>query len=143
MAKKRVTVYMREDDFEWLSQYPIAESASGSATLLTEWAVKLARLGALTAFGKLNEEEKMLVTEYASSLSVTPDYSPQVLSSSIEVWAYSSVHSQDKDTISALAEKCKNMTPAEVMGLLSWAKGYWIIERVDRDIEKYLNSMRI
>lgn len=133
MAKKRVSVYMREEDLKWLEQYPAAESVSGSAVLLMEWTMKQIQRGAVTALEKLDDKEKRALTKYAKSAPMVADQSPYMLSTGLLDW-FRFDQMLDKlpgmglgwenSQISKLIEKISDMTPAEVMGLLCWARGY-------------------
>lgn len=128
MAKKRVTVYMQDEDIEWLANYPVAGTIGGSAVFLMEWAVKMVRGGMTTVLKKLDKKEKRAIIDCVAHLRVTHDYTPMMLEAALSDWfnnyaGMAFIGWSGGDEMSKLREKCRDMTPAEVIGLLSWAKG--------------------
>lgn len=131
MAKKRTTIYMREEDLVWLEQCPVADSVSGSAVLIMEWAMKQVQRGSKTALEKLDKDERLMIIHYASFMTLTADFSPAVLVISLGDWFRYDAGAGywvDKYKINVFMKKCEELSPAEMIGLLAWARGYWAQE---------------
>lgn len=132
MAKKRVTVYMREEDIDWLENYPVAESTSGSAVLVMEWAMQQIQRGAITALEKLDEGDRKIIIDYALAHRTYFDTSPAMLVVGLADWyryptpmlRVSGVPHFDRYKFNTLLKKCEELSPAETIGLLAWACGY-------------------
>lgn len=137
MAKKQVKIYISDENIAWINSCPAARTTSGSVTLLTEWAIKQIQHGAVTAIEKLDEAEQKTIIAFAKTHEITSDVSPATLVIALGKWFRFSaqrpfvVRHLDKYKFNALMTKCGEMSPAEVIGLLLWARGSWNTEEAE------------
>ena len=130
MAKKGVGIYMRAEDLAWMDRYPVVDTMSGRVNFFAEWATRQAQRGMVTALGKLDKDERLVIIHYVASLIITPDFSPAMLAMGIaDSMRYDGAgYWLEGERRSALVAKCGELSPAEVIGLLAWARGYWAQE---------------
>lgn len=128
MAKKAIKVYLSEEDAAYANTYPIRDTVGGTASFYVDWAFKQVRRGRNSSLKQLSDEEKRAIRACAKFLPITPDYTPMMFAAAINDWFADDPRAAEfcwgsDDEILILIHKCRDMTPAEVIGLLSWAKG--------------------
>lgn len=127
MAKKAIKIYLSEEDASWANEYPVHDTVGGTASFYVDWAFKQVRRGQVSALQKLSIDEKntVIIITYLNLRKIAPDFSPAMLAATVEDW-----FNYDKgatwgcsdETIAHIVKICRDMTPSEVIGLLSWAK---------------------
>lgn len=140
MAKQHVTIYLSDLSGKWLEAFPPAGTKSGSAAFVAEWGVSQLRRGAVTAFQALAPEEREAVIRSASGSGLDVRIA-NIADRTRERLAIDGGQTPEwpEEKTRALAEKLKSFSPAQTMGLLCWARGYYAKEGAS--LSEYANDL--
>lgn len=143
MTKKRVSVYMKQEDIDWLAKFPIAESPSGSAVFVMEWIMQEIRKGAVAAFTRLDRDERFMFAGSMNGAEFAPGtFSPRSLARRMGDWMkldQGRIYDWEEEKINILTAKIADLSPTEALGLFAWSKGWW--EQGAENLEKYVDDL--
>ena len=134
--KKQLSIYLSQENNRWIENNPAGDTPSASANILFDWSVRQLRRGAFSAFQCLSQEERQVIIKSVSSLTLTQE-TPN-LSARTEEWLTLDAGRTlewPAGKKEKLIEKLTKLDATQTMGLICWARGFWV--HGHKDIEVY------
>jgi hypothetical protein len=134
MPNKSIQGYISKSAEIFFNSFPPAETSSGTVTFVMDWAANVLRGGAIQAVNSLDIEERKAVVASVNSLDLPPSFSgfgPRMADWFSMDEGVGWNWSQEK--ISELVKKLSDLSPSQTMGLVLWAKAFFIGEEKNLD----------
>lgn len=133
--KKQLSIYLTQENSQWIESNPAGDTPSASANILFDWSVRQLRRGAFSAFQCLSSEERQIIIKSVNSLPLTGE-TPN-LSARTEEWLTldaGRILDFPQEKKKKLTEKLTKLDAAQTMGLICWARGFWVHHQTDIEV---------
>jgi hypothetical protein len=134
-SKSKIQGYISNSSEAFFNSFPPCETNGGTVAFIMDWAANVLRGGAIQAVNLLDIEERRAVVASVNNLRLSPRISG--LGPQMADW-----FSMDEgvrwdwpqEKISELVKKLSVLSPSQTMGLVLWAKAFFIGEKKDIDV---------